>query len=42
MNNYAKYGAAVYNIGTAEYINCSATNNVAYNSSAGYDDNQRI
>ena len=41
MNNYAKYGAAVYNIGYAEYINCSATNNVAYNSGAGfYDDNQ--
>ena len=41
MNNYAKYGAAVYNIGGAEYINCSATHNIAYNSRAGfYDDNQ--
>ena len=40
-NNYAKYGAAVYNLGFVEYINCTAVNNVAYSSGAAfYDDKQ--
>ncbi len=36
--NCAKYGAAVYNLGVIEYINCTANNNVAYSSDAGFYD----
>lgn len=38
INCFAKYGAAVYNLGHASYINCTAINNKAYNSGAAFYD----